>query len=51
MSISVLPECVYMNHMCGRCLQGPEEDVVSPETVVVNARKPPCGCWELNPGT
>lgn len=32
MSISVLPECVYVNHMCGRCLQESEEDVVSPGT-------------------
>jgi hypothetical protein len=42
--------CVCVHHVACRNPQRSGKDVGSPGTVVTNAWKPPCGCWEPNPG-
>lgn len=34
-----------------QCLERPEEDIGFPETGVSDSCKPPCVCWESNPGS
>jgi hypothetical protein len=30
MSMSILPECIYVHHVCGWCLWGSEEGTIAP---------------------
>lgn len=48
--MSLLPACMFVQHVCAQCLWRPEEDIGSPGTVVTNECEPSHGCWEANPG-
>ena len=36
MCLSILHVCMSVHHVCALCLQRPEEDVKSPETVITD---------------
>jgi hypothetical protein len=42
--------CIYENHVHYWCLWRSEDGIGSSETGVGGGCKPPCGCWEPNPG-
>lgn len=48
MAMTVFPACVYVYHIPAYCSWWSEEDVGLPGTVVMDAGKPLCRCWELN---
>jgi hypothetical protein len=49
MCVDVLPTSVSVDHMWALGMEA-EEGVRTPGTGVTDAREPPSGCWELNPG-
>lgn len=50
MSLSFLPTCTYVHHMCTWCLWGSEEVSDPLEMEFTDGGKLPCGCWEPSYG-
>jgi hypothetical protein len=46
-----LPAGMSVFHRCIKCLFRSEEDIISPETGVIDGCQLPHGSWELNPGS
>lgn len=48
--VCVLPEYMYVLHLCALCLERSEKCVGSSKIGITGSCGPPCWCWESNLG-